>query len=325
MTSLATIDLETECGGVSMRTPVMPASGTFSSEMGQLLDLGQLGALVLKTTTPEPRIGNAVPRVSEVNQGLLNSIGLPGRGSRHFIDEVLPEYLTYGAPVIISISAPTARQFGEMARALTLPGVAGIEVNVSCPNVEADGKAFAMSSSATEAVLREVRKATSLPLWAKLTPNTAEIADIGFAAQESGADAVVVANTILAMSIDAFTRTPSLGNIMGGLSGPAVKPIILRMVYQCADRLSIPVIGCGGISTGLDAAEFLLAGATGVQVGTASFIDPRALVRIEEELVTYCQRQGVLATSELVGALRLDEAQLKAASAPQHHERNVAP
>ena len=300
------VDLATTCGGVSMRTPIMPASGTFSSEMDQVMAVDQLGALVLKTTTYAERSGNPVPRVSESAEGMLNSIGLPGGGYRQFLEEVLPTYLEFGAPVVVSISADTVDQFGEMTESLSVPGVAAIELNVSCPNIEADGKAFAMSTSATAAVVAKARQATSLPLWAKLTPNTAEVGDIGMAAQDAGADAVVVANTILAMSIDPITRRPTLGNVMGGLSGPAIKPIIVRMVYQCALRLDIPIIGCGGIQSGHDVVEYLLAGASAVQVGTVSFVDPTALVRIEEELVSYCHQQEVRSVSELVGAVKID-------------------
>ena len=305
--STAEVSLASVVGGVALRTPIMPASGTFSHEMDQVLDVSRLGALVLKTTTFGPREGNPVPRVSETSDGMLNSIGLPGGGYEHFAEHTLVKYLDYEAPIIVSISAETVDQFGLMARSLSLPGVAAIEVNVSCPNIEADGKAFAMSQTATAAVVAEVRSATDLPLWTKLTPNTGEIVDIALAAQASGADAVVVANTILAMGIDVATREPTLGNVMGGLSGPAIKPIILRMVYQCATQLDIDVIGCGGIESGEDMAEYLLAGATAVQVGTASFVDPIALVRIEDEFVRYCHSQQVRSARELVGAVRIEE------------------
>ncbi len=297
--------LATACGGLELRSPIMPASGTFSHEMDQVLDVAKLGALVLKTTTFGPRAGNPVPRVSETSDGMLNSIGLPGGGFEHFSESTLPKYLHYGSPVVVSISAETVVQFGQMAQALTLPGVAAIEVNVSCPNIEADGKAFAMSKSATASVVAEVRASTNLPIWVKLTPNTGELVDIALASQNSGADAVVIANTILAMGIDAPTQKPTLGNVMGGLSGPAIKPIILRMVYQCASKLEIDVIGCGGIQSGVDVAEYLLAGAAAVQVGTVSFVDPTALVRIEDELVDFCRSQHHSSVRELVGALEI--------------------
>lgn len=300
------VQLAASCGGVKLRSPIMPASGTFSFEMEQVLDISQLSALVLKTVTFAARSGNPVPRVSETRSGLLNSIGLPGGGIESFINHELPKYLAYGAPVIASVSADTTQQFGEMVAMLSDVGLAAIELNISCPNIEADGQAFAMSRSATAAVIATTRKETKLPLWAKLTPNTGSIAAIAVAAQDAGADAVVVANTILALAIDAESRKPTLGNVMGGLSGPAVKPIILRMVYQCARQVSIPIIGCGGISSGTDVAEYLLAGASAVQIGTESFIDPLALVRIEDEFVQFCERQNVTSASELVGAL-IDE------------------
>lgn len=298
-----TTTLDTICGGISMRTPIMPASGTFSHEMDQVLDVGQLGALVLKTVTRNGRAGNPVPRVSETARGMLNSIGLPGKGLEHFIENELPKYQTYGVPIVASVSADTATEFGAMTKLLDSAGVAGIELNISCPNIEAEGQAFAMSPLSTAKAVAAARQATSMPLWAKLTPNTGMIADIAETAEVAGADAVVVANTVLGMSIDAKRRRASLGNLMGGLSGPAVKPIILRMVYQCAHRVSIPVIGCGGISSGNDVAEYLLAGASAVQIGTESFIDPTALVRIERELLGFCESAGLPSFACLIGAL----------------------
>jgi len=299
-----TVALASSCGGIDLRTPIMPASGTFSHEMGKVLDLSLLGALVLKTTTFGARHGNPVPRVSETERGMLNSIGLPGRGLRHFIDNELPKYREVGPPVVASISADTAAQFGEMAGMLSDTGISAIELNISCPNIEADGQAFAMDPGATAKAVVAARASTSIPLWAKLTPNTGAIATIAESAESAGADAVVVANTILALSINVDTRTPTLGNVMGGLSGPAVKPIILRMVLQCSRRVTIPVIGCGGVSTGRDVAEYMMAGASAVQVGTASFIDPSALARIEAEFVDFCDERAILSFDSLVGTLR---------------------
>ena len=300
--------LETVCGGVRLRSPIMPASGTFSHEMENVLDLGQLSALVLKTTTYTSRRGNPVPRVTETSFGMLNSIGIPGGGIQHFVANELPKYRRSGAPIVASISADTAAQFGEMVAILSGEGLAAIELNISCPNIEADGQAFAMSREATARVVATARRATTLPLWVKLTPNTGEIVSIAKAAESAGADALVVANTILALAIDADSRRAELGNIMGGLSGPGVKPIILRMVYQCSRKVSIPIIGCGGISSGRDVVEYLLAGATTVQVGTESFRDPTALVRIERELVEFCDGRGISSLRELIGGLMVQDA-----------------
>lgn len=301
-----TVSLVTVLGDVELSSPIMPASGTFSWEMGKALDLTQLGALVLKTTTYEGREGNPVPRVVETPSGLLNSIGLPGGGIGHFMREDLPKYRRYQVPIVASVSAGTAAQFAEMVKLLSDQGLAAIELNISCPNLEADGRAFAMSTDATARVVEACRQAATTPLWAKLTPNTGEIADIASAAENAGADALIVANTILGLSIDVESRRPSLGNVLGGLSGPAIKPIILRMVYQCFRRVNIPIIGCGGITSGRDVVEYLLAGAAAVQVGTESFLDPTALIRIEAELRDLCDKWSISSPSQLVGGL-LDE------------------
>jgi len=297
------IALATVCGDVHLRSPVMPASGTFSYEMEQVLDVSQLSALVLKTTTYRSRRGNPVPRVAETSNGMLNSVGIPGGGIRHFTSNELPRYRHYGVPIVASISADTASQFGEMVAILSDEGLAAIELNISCPNLEADGQAFAMSREATAHVVTTARHMTTTPLWVKLTPNTGEIAEIAEAAEAAGADALVVANTILALAIDAESRRAALGNIMGGLSGPTIKPVILRMVYQCARRVSIPIIGCGGIRSGRDVVEYLLAGATAVQVGTESLVDPTALVRIEREFVDFCDTRSISSLDELIGGL----------------------
>jgi dihydroorotate dehydrogenase (NAD+) catalytic subunit len=266
--SAAPVSLGVEVGGLRLQNPVMPASGTFAEGLARVMDLNRLGAFVTKTITREFRAGNPVPRVCETTEGLINSIGIPSKGLDYFRDNVVPFYRAYSPPLVVSISAPTVDGFASMARDLTIPGVAAIEANISCPNIEEDGRSFAMEPRLTEAVTAAMRRATALPLWVKLTPNTGDIVAVARAAEAGGADAVVVANTILAMRIDTETFRPKLGNVLGGLSGPAVKPIALRMVYQCADKLAIPVIGCGGIATAEDAVEFMLAGARAVQVGS---------------------------------------------------------
>ena len=268
------IDLSVRVGGLTLANPVMPASGTFAEGLDKVMDFNRLGAFVTKTVTRELRDGNPLPRVVERTGGLINSIGIPSKGVPYFIKHTLPYYARHKPPLVVSISAPTAEDFGRLASEMTRDGVAAIEANISCPNIEEDGKAFAMQASSTESVVRELRAATSLPLWVKLTPNTGDLPEIARAAENAGADALVVANTILAMAIDLNTFKPCLGNVMGGLSGPAIKPIVLRQVYQCARAVKIPVIGCGGISTTEDAVEYMLAGASAVQVGTATFVQP---------------------------------------------------
>jgi dihydroorotate dehydrogenase (NAD+) catalytic subunit len=235
---------------------------------------------------------------------MLNSIGIPSKGIAQFKREVLPVYRQYSPPLVVSLCAPTVDSFVQDAtELLEADGIAAIEANISCPNLEEDGRAFAMNSTATAQVVRGLRAAVPIPLWVKLTPNTGDIAAVARAAENEGADAVVVANTILAMAIDVKTRRPRLGNIMGGLSGPAIKPIVVRMVYQCAKALQIPVIACGGIATAEDALEYLLAGASAVQVGTATFVQPTTLVTIIEEIRTYCERNGIERITDLIGAV----------------------
>jgi len=301
-------DLSVTIGGLTLRNPVMPASGTFAEGLAEAVDLNCLGALVTKTITRELRAGNPLPRVAEVAGGILNAIGIPSKGVPYFLEHTMPLYRQWAPPIVVSISAPTAEGFAQLAAEVSVPGVAAIEANISCPNLEEDGKAFAMRPLSTEAVVRQLRAATSLPLWVKLTPNTGEIAEVARAAEAAGADALVVANTILAMSIDLQTLQPRLGNVMGGLSGPAVKPIVLRQVYQCARAVRTPIIGCGGIATAADAAEYMLAGAAAVQVGTATFVRPGAMVEIIAGLDRFCAARGFATVAELTGALRREEA-----------------
>jgi len=313
MTSLAV-----NVGGITLSNPVMPASGTFSEGLSQVFDLNLLGALVLKTVTRELREGNPLPRVAEVPNGLINSIGIPSKGIEEFVAHSLAFYRRFKPPLLISISAPTPPLFASLAQELSLDGVAGIEVNLSCPNLEEDGKSFAMSAASTHAVVKLIRSSTSLPIWIKLTPNAGDIAEVARAAESAGADALVVANTILAMSIDVNTFNFRLGNVMGGLSGPAVKSIVLRQVYQCAKAVRIPIIGCGGISNTDDALEYLLAGATAVQVGTATFIHPMTMPRIVSGLERFCDSRGFRSLNSIIGqasSTHIDEIALMTAEA----------
>lgn len=302
------VDLSVKLGSLTLQNPIMPASGTFSEDLAEVIDLHGLGAHVTKTVTPEKRGGNPTPRVCEVRGSMLNSIGIPSKGVAHFIANVVPFYHRYNVPLVVSISANNADEFARICEQVSVPGVAAIEVNISCPNIEEDGKAFAMRPASTHAVMSRLRAATDLPLWAKLSPNTGETIEVAQAAQDAGADALVVANTLLAMAIDIHTRKPKLGNLMGGLSGPSLKPITLRMAYQCAKAVDIPVIGCGGISTVEDVIEYLIAGAAAVQVGTATFIKPDTMLTIIEQLRAYMVAQGLETLAPLIGSVRDDDA-----------------
>jgi len=302
------VDMSVTVGGLTLRNPVMPASGTFADGLDRVMDFNRLGAVVTKTITRELRTGNPLPRVVERPGGLINAIGIPSKGVPHFIEETLPYYAAYDTPLVVSISAPTAEGFANLAAELSVSGVAAIEANISCPNIEEDGKAFAMRAESTENVTRLLRQATKLPLWVKLTPNTGDMPDVARAAEAAGADAVVVANTILSMAIDLKTFKPCLGNIMGGLSGPAIKPIVLRHVFQCAKAVGIPVIGCGGISTSDDAVEYMLAGASALQVGTATFVQPAAMMAIIEGLEAFCLHREIARVADLTGGVVIEEA-----------------
>jgi dihydroorotate dehydrogenase (NAD+) catalytic subunit len=308
VSSRTTVDLSVKIGGLELRNPVMPASGTFAEGLDRATDFTRLGAFVTKTITRELRTGNPLPRVVERPGSLINAIGIPSKGVPHFIAETLPYYARYDIPLVVSISAPTADGFASLAAELSLPGVAAIEANISCPNIEENGKAFAMRAESTEHVTRALRGATPLPLWVKLTPNTSDMPEVACAAEAAGADAVVVANTILAMAIDLKTFKPCLGKIMGGLSGPAIKPIILRHVFQCAKAIGIPIIACGGISTADDAVEYMLAGATAVQVGTATFIQPNAMMTIIDGVEAFCLHRDIARAAELTGGVVIEEA-----------------
>ena len=298
------VDLSVSIGGLTLANPIMPASGTLAEGMADVFDLGQLGAIVTKTITDDLREGNPPPRVAELQNATLFSIGIPSKGADYFRDITVPFYRRFATPVVASISADTIEQFGTLAAKVAVPGVVAIEANVSCPNLKKDGLAFGMDPEATGDVVRAMKAACDLPVWVKLSPNVGNIATIARAAEAAGADALVACNALLAMAIDIETMRPKVANLMGGITGPATKPIILRMAYQCAQAVGIPVIGCGGISSAADVIEYLLAGASAVQVGTASFVSPLVMPRIIADLISYCERHGVSQLSELVGAMR---------------------
>ena len=297
--------LAVEVAGIRMATPIMGASGTFGfgMEYEDFLDLADVGAVVSKGITPNPRPGNGGVRIAETPAGMLNSIGLENPGIEAFCRDILPEAAKLPTAFIVNISASTPEEYGDLAERLDADGVDGIEVNISCPNVKVGGIVFGTDPEQAANVTREVRKRTKKPVIVKLSPNVTDITQMARAVEEAGADAVSLINTLTGMAIDVERRQPILGNITGGLSGPAVKPIALRMVYQAAHAVSIPVIGMGGIQTGEDVAAFMLAGASAVEIGAENFANPRAVVEAAEELDAYLGRQGIDFARDLTGAL----------------------
>ena len=293
--------------GLPLANPVMTAAGTFGygTEYSQLLDIQKLGAIVCKGTTLEPREGNPQPRLAETASGLLNSIGLQNIGVKALIKEMAPLWAGWDVPVIVNIAGETVSDYARLAEELDgVAGISGLEVNISCPNVESGGAEFGANPESAARVTAAVKSATSLPVLVKLTPNTSDITGVAAAVAEAGADAISLINTVRGMAIDATARRPLLGRPTGGLSGPAIKPIALAMVYAVAGAVDLPVIGCGGITTGNDAIEFILAGATAVQVGTAIFNNPRAPLDILEEIRQFMQKEGIEDIAELTGAAR---------------------
>ena len=299
--------LAVEVAGIRMATPIMGASGTFGfgMEYEDFLDLADVGAVVSKGITPKPRAGNGGVRIAETPAGMLNSIGLENPGIEAFCRDILPEAAKLPTAFIVNISAGTAEEYGEMAQMLDVEGVDGIEVNISCPNVKEGGIVFGTDPVQAARVTRAVKQHTKKPVIVKLSPNVTDIVQMARAVEDAGADAVSLINTLTGMVIDVEKRQPLLGNITGGLSGPAVKPIALRMVYQAAHAVSIPVIGMGGIQTGEDVAAFLLAGASAVEIGAENFANPRAVVEAAEGLDAYLERQGIEYARDLTGALEL--------------------
>jgi dihydroorotate dehydrogenase (NAD+) catalytic subunit len=294
--------------GLLLENPVMTASGTFGygAEYVHLFDINKLGALVCKGTTREPRQGNPQPRIAETPCGILNAIGLQNIGIKALIKEKAPVWSAWKVPVIVNIAGNTIEEYAEMAAELEgVPGISGIEVNISCPNVKHGGMEFGSDPASAARVTAAVRAATFLPVWVKLTPNTSDIVGIALAVAGAGADAIVLINTLKGMAIDIRTRRPVLGNVTGGLSGPAIKPVALRMIYEVAGVLKdVPLIGAGGIVTANDALEFIMAGALAVQVGSANLFNPRAPLEVLEGIRDYLQKEGLHSVQGLVGASR---------------------
>ena len=303
-------DLTTQLGALVLRNPVITASGTFGygREYAGLVPFDQLGAITVKGVSPFPCDGNPMPRATEVFGGMLNAIGLQNPGIDRFIADshYLPYLRTLPCPVIVNVWGRTVEQYAEVARRLEAErdGVAALEINISCPNVKEGGIAFGTDCRAAASVVSAVRAATTLPLITKLSPNVTRIGDFARAVVDAGSDMISLINTIPGLAIDLETRRPRIANVTGGFSGPALKPIAVRMVYEARQAVSVPIIGMGGICSGADALEFLMAGANAVAVGTAIFADPGCLTRIPREIGDWLDAHGVAAVSEIIGTFR---------------------
>lgn len=294
--------LETEIAGIKLKNPVMAASGTIGLEYRTLMDFSRLGAIIPKTITHEAKAGNPAPRTCETAAGMLNSIGLENKGVRHFVEEELPAFIETGATVIVSIGGETIDEYVMAAEELNEEtGIAGLELNVSCPNVDKGGIQFGCRPRLAAEVTEAVKYATRYPVIVKLTPNVTSITDVAKACEAAGADAISLINTLMGMAIDIDSGKAKLGRGFGGLSGPAIKPVALRMVYETASVVTIPVIGIGGIMEAKDAVEFLMAGASAVQVGTANFVDPKSAERIIEGLGYFTRKMGFDNIGQLTG------------------------
>ena len=295
--------------GLTLKNPVMTASGTFGygEEYADFIDLTKLGGILVKGTTLNHREGNPYPRMAETPSGMLNAVGLQNKGIDYFVETIYPRIKDIDTNIIVNVSGSTIEDYCAVAEKVNaLENIPAIELNVSCPNVKQGGMAFGVTTSGIEQVVSAVRKVYDKHLIVKLSPNVTSIADLALAAEASGADSVSLINTLLGMAIDAEKRRPKLSTVTGGLSGACVKPIALRMVWQVAKAVKIPVIGLGGISSATDAIEFLLAGASAVEIGTANFIDPTISVKVAKGIVEYCERHGIKNVSDLTGALEIN-------------------
>lgn len=301
-------DLSVKIHDLVLKNPVMTASGTFGNgvEFDDFINVSDLGGILLKGTTLHHREGNDYPRMAETPSGMLNAVGLQNKGVDYFCKNIYPEVERYNTNVIVNVNGSTVEEYIALTERINeLENIAAIELNISCPNVKEGGMAFGTSCPMAEAVTREVRKVYDKTLIVKLSPNVTNIADIAKGVESQGADAVSLVNTFLGMAIDAESRKPLLSTITGGLSGPAIKPIALRMVWQVAQAVKVPVIGMGGIMNAADAIEFMLAGASAVQVGTANFIDPQITVKIVKGIEDYLERHNMHSVNELIGGLQM--------------------
>jgi dihydroorotate dehydrogenase (NAD+) catalytic subunit len=301
-------DLSVAIGPISLKNPVIAASGCFGYgvEYASTVDLSSLGGVAVKGLFLKEREGHPPPRIVETPAGMLNAIGLQGIGVHRFVAERMPELRRLGATVFVNICGSTIEEYCEVARVLSdAEGVAALELNISCPNIKEGGIQFGCSLTGAYDVVSAIRKVTRLPVIPKLTPNVTDVASFARAAEDAGADAISLVNTFLAMAIDVETRRPKLSNVMGGLSGPAIRPIAVRMVYECFQAVKLPIIGMGGIATVEDALEFIIAGATAVQVGTANFVDPLIWPKLISGLSAYLERHKVARISDLIGRVEL--------------------
>lgn len=302
-------DLRVKIGSLALANPVMTASGTFgyAREFEHLMNLHRLGAVIVKGISLFPRPGNPPPRIVETACGMLNAIGLQNVGLERFIAEKIPYLANLNVPVIVNILGDSVEEYRQMAERLSdVEGISGLEVNISCPNVKKGGVAFGGDPLMAAAVTKAVKEYSSVPVIVKLSPNVTDVTLIARAVEDAGADALSLINTLIGMAIDLKSRRPVLANIIGGLSGPAIKPVALRMVYQVCRAVDIPVIGIGGIETAEDALEFMLAGATAVQVGTANFVNPRASEEVVEGISQYVHQHNLHSVRDLIGGLKLD-------------------
>ena len=300
------MDLTVRIGSLTLKNPVVAASGCFGYgvEYADVVDLSSLGAIVSKGLFLAPREGHPAPRIVETPAGMINAIGLQGIGARRFVDEKLPELRARGATVIVNVCGTTLDEYVDVSRVVSdADGVAAIELNISCPNIKEGGIQFGCSLSGTFDVVSAVRKATRLPVIPKLTPNVTDVASFARAAEDAGADAVSLVNTFLAMAIDVETRRPKISNVVGGLSGPAIRPIAVRMVWECRQTVKIPIFGMGGIADARDALEFLIAGADAVQIGTANFVDPFVWPKVIDGIRAYMDRHAIARVADLVGSM----------------------
>jgi len=297
-----------DIGGIEIKNPVMTASGTFgyASEFEELIDLNRLGAIVVKGLSLEPSRGNPPPRIVETPCGMLNAIGLENVGLAAFVKEKLPFLRRLDTPIFVNIYGKSTKEYAELAARLEdIDGVSGIEVNISCPNVKSGGMAFGAYPESAAEVVRAIRKQTAKPLMVKLSPNVTDITEIAKSVETEGADSISLINTITGMAIDIETRRPKIANITGGLSGPAIKPVALRMVWQVAQTVNVPVVGIGGIMTAKDALEFLIAGAVAVQIGTANFINPHATTDIIDGIETFLMERNISDIADIIASLKV--------------------
>lgn len=302
------IDTVVKIGNLELRNPVMTASGTYGygTEFKDFVDFSRMGGIIVKGTTLRSREGNPYPRLTEVSQGLLNTIGLQNKGVDYFVEHIYPEIQDYDTNIIVNVSGTCPEDYAECAEKLAdLPKIPAIEVNISCPNVKQGGMTIGVDPKAASEVIRAVRKAYPKTMIVKLTPNVTDITEIARAVEAEGADSVSLINCLNGMAIDAERRKPILSMVTGGLSGPCVKPVALRMVYQVSKAVKIPVIGLGGISNATDAVEFMLAGATAIEIGTANFIDPSVTMKVASGIEDYLKRHNYQSVKQIIGALEV--------------------